>query len=295
MLYLPWLVFATIYFGSPIPQTVTAKWVAYSQFNRTSYISHIAIILNFLSAFRDQAGWRWPGAAIILGIAGWGIWKTNLYRNKAFFTLAAFAVVETLRLTLLRATFFNRYFIPILWPVLIMFGLGLAALWDRLKTTPVSRNIFLLFFMALTAAQTAVGLETARSVRDSQFFRNESALKAMGLWLKNNTPPQSTVLLEPLGYVGYYSGRIMVDEVGLVTPAVTALKLKQVNGKDYPSIFQTDYVIAHCDEELGPQFVSDQTYLLIQTFNPLDYKVGAIYSSALPRNSCYQIWVKNHQ
>jgi hypothetical protein len=212
-----------------------------------------------------------------------------------FYTLAAFAVVETLRLTLLRATFFNRYFVPILWPVLILFGLGLGALWDRLKTAPVSRNVFLLFFIALTATQTAVGLESAQSVKDSQFFRNESSLKAMGLWLKNNTPPQSTVLLEPLGYVGYYSGRIMIDEVGLVTPAVTALKLKQVNGKDYPSIFQTDYVIAHCDEELGPQFVSDQTYLLIQTFNPLDYKVGSIYSSGLPRNSCYQIWVKNYR
>jgi len=55
--------------------------------------------------------------------------------------------------------------------------------------------------------------------------------KAMGLWLKTNTPPKSIILLEPLGYVGYYSERVMIEEVGLVTPAVTNLKLQQLGMK----------------------------------------------------------------
>ena len=49
--YLPWVVFATIYFGSPIPHTIIAKWVNYSQFNQTSYFIHLAIILKYLSPF----------------------------------------------------------------------------------------------------------------------------------------------------------------------------------------------------------------------------------------------------
>ena len=46
----------------------------------------------------------------------------------------------------------------------------------------------------------------------------------MGLWLQKNTPAGATVFLEPLGYVGFYSQRYMIVDVGLVSPKVVALK-----------------------------------------------------------------------
>ena len=72
-----------------------------------------------------------------------------------------------------------------------------------------------------------VGISFARSVKERQFYRHDFSLKAMGLWLNKNSSADSTILLEPLGYVGYYSDRTMIEEVGLVTPAVTKLKLKK--------------------------------------------------------------------
>jgi hypothetical protein len=47
--------------------------------------------------------------------------------------------------------------------------------------------------------------------------------KQIGLWLRENTRPHVRVALEPIGYVGYYSGRRILDEVGLVSPEMIPL------------------------------------------------------------------------
>lgn len=290
--YLPWVVFAIIYFGSPIPHTITAKWAAYSQFNQTSYLTHLATIFKYLSSFRDQIGLQVIGIICIFGVTCWGIWKNRAFQEKAFYILIIFALFEITRLTITRATFFNRYFIPILWLTLILFGVGLGTLWDRIRIAPISRAVFLSLFALFVISQAFTGISFAQNQEKKQTFRHESSLKAMGLWLKNNTSPQSTVLLEPLGYVGYYSERVMIDEVGLVTPYVTELKLQQIRAVEYVSIFQPDYIIVHCDETSRLQSMSDQSYHLTEIFNPLGFQTGVIYSSGLPRSSCYQIWEK---
>jgi hypothetical protein len=293
--YLPWVVFATAYFGSPIPHTIIAKWVNYSQFNQTSYFTHLAIILKYLSPFRDQTGLQWLGTSIVLGVACWGIWKNRILHEKAFYPLVIFALVEILRLTLTRATFFNRYFIPLLWATLILFGMGLGALWSRLRTAPAPRIVFLSLFVLWATAQVITGISFAQTIREKQTFRHEASLKAMGLWLKNNTPPQSAVLLEPLGYVGYYSERIMIEEVGLVTPAVTKLKLRQIGNEQYTSIFKPDYVLVHCDDDIriphSPQ--TGLSYRLVQTFNPLGFYGMPDPQDVLAWSACYQIWEKD--
>jgi len=174
--YLPWVVFATLYFGSPIPHTIIAKWVNYSQFNQSPYATHLAIILKYLSPFRNQASLEWLGTVIILGVACWGIWKSGLFREKAFYILMVFILLEVSRLTLTRATFFGRYFIPILWSTLILFGMGLGALWNRLKLTPIPRAVFLSLFIPLVIAQLITGISFARSMKEIQLYRYESSL-----------------------------------------------------------------------------------------------------------------------
>ena len=73
----------------------------------------------------------------------------------------------------------------------------------------------------------------------------------MGEWINTNTPPGSTVLLEPLGYVGWYADRIMIDEVGLVTPEVVKLE-GRVPASEFFRIFWSDYVVWKCRAEELP-------------------------------------------
>jgi hypothetical protein len=42
----------------------------------------------------------------------------------------------------------------------------------------------------------------------------------MALWLKAHAGPNDRIMLEPIGYVGYYSGLRVLDVVGLVSPEV---------------------------------------------------------------------------
>jgi hypothetical protein len=65
------------------------------------------------------------------------------------------------------------------------------------------------------AAQRAATIQTAEvQVRQT-----------LGIWLAHHTPADATVAMEPIGYVGYYSGRRVLDEVGLVSPQVIPFTL----------------------------------------------------------------------
>jgi hypothetical protein len=290
--YLPWVVFAFLYFGSPIPFTVTAKWVAYNLFNESPYLGQLSVILQYLSPFRADGNLSLWGTAITFILAVWGLWANRSMPKKGLVLLVIFIGFETARLTLTRTTYFSRYFVPILWAAMILAGVGLGALWERIKTPRIDKRLFLFFVFILFMMQIYTGLDFAKRVRDRQIYRQEQSLKAMGLWLKNNAEPNSVVMLEPLGYVGYYSEQIMLDEVGLVTPAVVELKRQRIQAENYASIFKPDYMIVHCDDTLRIPPISDTgpNYVLAVIFNPMGFNENTPNDPALPWLSCYEIW-----
>ena len=48
----------------------------------------------------------------------------------------------------------------------------------------------------------------------------DTVRRPLGLWLRDNTPPGDRIMPEPVGYVGYYSRRPILDVIGLVSPQV---------------------------------------------------------------------------
>ncbi len=73
---------------------------------------------------------------------------------------------------------------------------------------------------------------------------------ALGTWLKENGKPTDSVYLEPLGYIGYYSGMRMNDFPGLVSPEVVQLRRRLPS--DEMSARAGRYLIL---EELKPDWV----------------------------------------
>jgi hypothetical protein len=68
--------------------------------------------------------------------------------------------------------------------------------------------------------------------------------REIGLWLARNTPTWATVCTEPIGYIGYYSERRILDEVGLVSPQL--IPLIRAGDGWFGRILQTyrpDYVV----------------------------------------------------
>ena len=300
--YLPWLVFATLYFGSPIPHTIIAKWVAYGEFNTSPYLAHFLVFLNYLTPlnFPQRAGYLGP--VMVWCVIGWAVWRRKIHQHSSLLILLAFISVEITRITLTRATFFSRYFIPVLWGTLILFGIGLGLLWDGLKTARMPKILMTSAAVIMLIVLAADGMAMAKRTQARQVFRHERSLMAMGVWLAGHAAHQGTVLLEPLGYIGYYSDLRMIDVVGLVTPSVVKLKQQNIEFDQYIPIFQSDYVVLHCDDA---RYLKDdektgfgRNYLLLQTFDPLGFQPGlepALDADDLARNSCYEIWGKSRR
>jgi hypothetical protein len=298
LVYLPWVIFASLYFGSPIPHTITAKWVAYTQPNQDPYLSHLFVLVKWLNPLHLPDQLELVGILVAFSVAGIAIWQASrIYKQKQLAILPLFVFLDTIKIVLSRATIFSRYFAPTFWVVLILLGLGLGAIVKRLRP---GRSLSLFLGLVFLFIFLVFGFRAAGGIRDAQIYRHEGALKPAGLWLRQNSDPAARVQLEPLGYVGYYSERVMIDEVGLVTPQMVNLKRQGVFDLDqYIGFFQPDYVLIHCDDSLYIQeedidHLLTTQYAEVTSFNPRGFDprnpgLGPNFDN-LGRSSCYEIW-----
>ena len=64
----------------------------------------------------------------------------------------------------------------------------------------------------------------ARQMKMQQSIVEAEQRIPLGRWLAKNVPPNERVYVECLGYLGYFSGRRMLDWPGLVSPEVVRLR-----------------------------------------------------------------------
>jgi hypothetical protein len=302
--YLPWIIFATLYFGSPIPHTVFAKWVAYAQPDRQPLTTHMWTLFKWLTPLHIPDQLQIVRLLLAAGTLGVAVWQANRnFRNRNLAILPIFALLQSGLLVLTRATIFSRYFIPALWAMMLLLGLGLGSMWRSLDNKPLISGVRrLLLAMMVLLVCFMLGFQVAGRAREVQVVRHEAALKSAGLWLDRNSDPEARVQLEPLGYVGYYSNRTILDEVGLVTPRIVELKSQGiVDAGQYITILQPEYFLIHCDDALRMQEsrTDDEDmipppYALAVVFNPGHFDPknpgeGDDYDN-LGRSSCYEIW-----
>lgn len=309
--YLPWLTFAVLRFGSVTPHTITAKWAHYRMGIASSVVRSSQILLGWMSPFgADEIAtvWRIALAGGTLLLAARGAYETS--SRPGLRTLRAvwiFVLLEAARVVLTGATFENRYFVPMLSMTLVLAGIGLASLVERLFSGRGLRLAYGAAGALLLAGAALVGQHSARRYRFVQLYRHERALTAVGNWLNTHTPRGASVLLEPLGYAGYYADRRMIDEVGLVSPEVVQLNREEFQG-DGPAFsrlllakIQPDIFVTHCDDALR-EF--DETaagaavhaqYSRQAVFNPLQFDPLHPSDLGIPRRSCYEIWARNRR
>jgi hypothetical protein len=97
---------------------------------------------------------------------------------------------------------------------------GPARDWHRLLRAAL--RVLALF---LVAGQLFITLCVARQMRVQQQLIENGVRRAIGLWLcAHARTPHDTVMLEPLGYVGYFSGLKMLDLPGLASKEVVEVR-----------------------------------------------------------------------
>lgn len=204
----PWLVFAAWYFGSPIPVTAGAKLIVYGWHGQNDLFPGSRGLPGRLASDPVQ------GLMALVALAGVvRAWKVReLLLAPPAVWLLAYGVLLSVTPVLL----FEWYLVPPL-PVFELFAaLGLGWIMERVRPVPARR---------LVAGSAAVVTAVAGGWRAWDLCARNQRLEErlrqpLGQWLAAQSRPGDRVMLEPIGYIGYYSRLRVLDVIGLVSPQV---------------------------------------------------------------------------
>lgn len=232
LLYLPWVVFAWWYYGSPVPHTILAK-VGQSEPGELIKVlllypwrllfGHVALHSVFMPTYFFFGGWPmallWVSRLItVLAALAWlvpGVRPAGRLASAAFF-LGGFYVEYIPR---------SPWYYPgwqalalVAWAYLLDAALRPGS--NRRWVAPLARIAAVL----LIAVQLALLGGAAWQMREQQAVIERGQRTEIGRWLRASAAPGDRVYLEPLGYIGYYSNLKMLDYPGLAAPEVVAAR-----------------------------------------------------------------------
>ena len=211
---LVWLIFAYLTFGSIFPNSFFAKmgqsynegfggiegsfgtgiWLLAQQAYATNHlfiIFPLFIILGIVAVIKDKDKW-WP---LLL-------WTVTY--------LASYIILGVLR--------FNWYYAPLMPALALLTAKGIeqmAKLISMRLKMETKQAAWTLFFVVLCLIPM---VDWLAQYRRTEMGIHSSTYVDVGNWLKENTPPESSVAMIEIGIIGYYGDRTTVDTMGLVSP-----------------------------------------------------------------------------
>jgi hypothetical protein len=260
-LTLPWFIFSSIYFGSPLPVTLVAK-----QNQGTMVASHwqywIEAILAFLGViYLVRHAPRW---ALIL----------------------AWTAIYFISYSILQVSRYHWYYAPLIPGFITLIGLGISQLRHiGFHLLPAHKGLFNFTIAALTLL---LFIAQVNDLRIQKQFPDPrlTIYRAVGEWLVTNTPINARIGTLEVGMIGYYAQRPMVDFAGLIQPEI-AHQLSSHTSYDDAALwaayqYRPDYLVLHEESfpRLEKNYVS-QECRLTQSFNGASYgysKDIAIYA-----------------
>jgi hypothetical protein len=190
---------------------------------------------------------RWTGLALVLALASCWFLFRNWRNQPVAIVLVSFSVLLAIAYPILGVPIYTWYLIPQVMAINL-----LLALWPGAVVKATARRSTRAIVVAGAAAclcllpighaieRTAAGWAQYRTPERFSLYRD------VGVWLRDNAPPYSSVLYVEVGIIGYFSGLEMVDPLGLVSPeAASFLERRDLAG--YFAATRPDYVLRHPD------------------------------------------------
>ena len=241
ILWRAWLVFAAVVapfaiatwvvYGSPLPGTLSAKlaqrdsgyWPTY--FGKGLRAWFKAFLLASVDGPRFEFFSIDPGTLSfwvtvgVLAIAGYRFWALPLV-----WILLFVMIYRTMKVP-----FYHWYAAPALVGLSIVTGAGLAALLSLARRViPLKRAEGFVLVTAGAALVVLAGYPYLRALPEtSKEHPAIGVYVAAGRWLHDHTPPNASVGYYEIGFLGYYSDRLIVDSLGLVDPSIPPHVAKQ--------------------------------------------------------------------
>jgi len=233
LLFLVPFVINYIYYGSPLPATGSAKigqgksglWGERWIFLNSGYLDQMAFSGNKIV--------RW--IFVVLSAAG----AIILVRKRAAFYSLIFIFLLFSFYSLMNIPNYHWYYAPFFYFGILFSSRALESLacWIGGNFGRLARagaiGVFLCgvaYFFFQTSASVATG--------------NREDYAKIGIWLKNNTPPNASVAMVEVGTVGWYADRNIIDILGL-TNKYNADFIARRDFTGWFEKYQPDYILRH--------------------------------------------------
>jgi hypothetical protein len=283
LLFAPWFIWAWIYYGQPIPNTVLAK----SLFGEPLYHNPPRLIQQVFASYMFTSAWifqpiyaafgGWPDplldayGLICSGLATiyWIVPSNDRLGRLAslLFTLC------TLYLSLVNV---SAYAAPWYLPSAAIFGVIAVSRAPLLFAgrLPILRRRAVFSTRLLQTALVAVSIYLmigqTLEIRIQQQEIEENHRKKIGLYLHEVMQPDQNVYLEPIGYIGYYSDRTVLDWPGLVAPQIVQIRREHhVDEETLIPYLMPDWMVLRPDEERAAFNIPEvrDRYTIMRTFD----------------------------
>ncbi len=269
---LPWFTFATVYFGSPVTNSIWAKGQSYQP------MPALAALVNFCARFGnlfvDQIAGRlgnlpvldallaWPARSVLLyehytpwfpllgaaqaGLWGAGAWAT-LRKNAAAWPVFAFPLAYAAAYSVMNPLMFEWYFVPPVpfYIVGIVIGLVAAGQWaQRRLGSPRLAQAGALAALGAALLVQLLGYNLVPdagggwlSLRRPIWLERENLYRDVARMLDPVVTPATVIAAPEIGAIGYFCDATILDTVGLVSP-----KAVPFNPVD-PSLSDSNYAV----------------------------------------------------
>ncbi len=303
--YLPWIGFTTCYYGSPVPNTMIAKglgyplWTTWPQFHRTPSFVLSAIWDGITGSYVNGAVFQPLGPSfaghgtfyqplvndhgmicnfmIIMTVLGAGAALRR--RQWVWLPVILFVAVYAAYYIFCVAFVFSWYLSPFVAAAIFLSARGLQAAGALFRAPRARTAAWCLFAAAYLAVFAVVFPKTITTEKAIQERIENHVRKQVGLFLGHIMEKNEVVGAEPLGYISYYSHRIVYDWPGLCSRKVVDFSRthppEQRSLLDMLKFYRPDFIALRDGEYQNS---------LSQTWIDDDYRIIASFEVPYDRN-----------
>lgn len=242
--YLPWIVFTFIHYGSPMPNTILAKGLGYTKwYQKVPELNLFAIKRHTWLMMAEQLhvhlgpmfaghgasvhlfftkGPESPIANLMFGFSVIGTILILFKRQWVFWPLVGVVLAYSLYYVYVVPVVFGWYKMPYILTLLLLSLRGLQWAGEWIRSAAWRRRIedgFAVLYLGIFISVLPLCFYTERMI---QIYVENGVRMQAGLYLKDRMKPDEAVGCEPLGYMSYYSRGTVYDWPGLANRKVVA-------------------------------------------------------------------------
>jgi hypothetical protein len=222
---LAWYMFAALYFGNPVPHAIVAKRVSWQ--HMFPVFDPLRVLLGYFpfQGLHNTAPLARVLLVVVFLLPVVGTLRIVMRRRSPLVVFPLYFVVHALAFSFARVLMADWYYLSGYLAYFICVGVVLDWILERWAIKVRSSSFNIALSVVLTSLLLIGGIRWSENPAGIFLRQNY----AVGVWLRSHASSQSSVMLEPIGYVGWYSTLKIHDYIGLVSPEVVAYRRKFPN------------------------------------------------------------------